>query len=298
MNKQVFTARAREMGEELRRRRAEARLNGEELRRKLGWPTGKLSYIESGSRPPSELDVASYLSACGPIQRPDYERLVALAAEPNDGYWLRPNGAGLSEELRSLIVQESLASTITAYEPLVVPGLLQCESYARSLLNWNSPVKPQTVELRVQARLARQGLLHRAQPPHCTFYLQEQALQTVVSDAGVMNEQVLYLMLTGAQPHCVLRVVPDAAGPFAAWSGGGIRVMDYEKHTPLAYSEGLGFGVFLERPEDVLIYRGLLSRLNKVALSEGESRAWLAELASAYDRAEAIPSCPSPSKPG
>ncbi|MEC3980156.1 DUF5753 domain-containing protein [Amycolatopsis sp. H20-H5] len=241
--------------------------------------------------------MAAYLAACGPLRHPDYERLVALAAEPNDGYWVRPHGLDLSKELRSLIVQESLARTITEYEPLVVPGLLQCDAYVRAMFRWGSTRPADEIELRVQARLARQGLLHRAEPPICTFYLQEHALRTVIGDAEVMGEQLLYLMLTGAQEHCTLWVVLDSAGPFGAW-GGGYRVMDYERYTPLAYAESLNVGIFLEQPEDVATYRGMLSRLNRAALSEGESRAWLADLASAYDRAEATPACPPPSKPG
>jgi hypothetical protein len=222
---------------------------------------------------------------------------VALAAESDTRYLVRPHGPELPDELRSLIVQESIATEIASYEPSVVPGLLQSEDYARELFRWGSRRPADEIELRVQARLARQGLLHRRNPPRCTFFLQEHALRTVVGGPAVMHEQLVYLLLTGELKHCAIRVVPDSAGPFGAWNG-GFRVMDYDRFPPLAYTEGLAAGIFMDDPADVVRYREMLSRLDKAALPGGESRAWLADLAAAHDRAEVALSCPPRSEPG
>ncbi|GAA1966103.1 helix-turn-helix transcriptional regulator [Amycolatopsis minnesotensis] len=271
-------------------------MTSRELSRKLGWSHATISFIESGSRPPTPFDVATYLGGCGPVKKADYEWLVQLASEPDDSSLTLPNGPELRQELRSLIVQESLAHTIDCYEPRVVPGLLQSESYIRELLSLFSSVSAEVREVRVQARLARQGLLHRAKPPQCTFFIQENALRTTIGTASIMNEQILYLMLTGSQKHCTLRVVPDSAGPFSALNT--LRLMDYEKHPSVGYTEGQGVGIFVEKPSDIVAYRTILSKLDHAALDEEESRAWLADLAGAYDRAEAAPSCPPPTSPG
>jgi hypothetical protein len=290
------TARARELGLDLKRSRERANMSGRELSRKLDWTHGKLSHIETGRRPPSDVEVAAYLASCGPLVRPEYERLLAMAAQPDTEYWVRPHNLELPTELRSLILEESIASSIAQYEPLVVPGLLQTEGYMRALFRWGSRRPAKEIELRIQARLARQDLLKRRQPPACTFFIQEHAVRTDVGDRLLTQDQLLYLVLVASQPRCAIRVVLDSAGPFSAW-GGAFRVMDYAEHPPVAYTEGMATGVFVQNPEDVTRYREFLIRLDNYALDRGESRAWLANLADAYDRLEAGTRCPPESTP-
>ncbi|MEC3975118.1 helix-turn-helix domain-containing protein [Amycolatopsis sp. H20-H5] len=287
------TVRSREMGAELRLRRTKARISGEELTRRLDWPIGKVSYAENGIRPLRELEVAEYLVSCGPVVREDYERLLALSEVPDHGYWVRPHNLDQPVELRSLIVQENIASDIGHYEPLVIPGLLQSESYIRALFHWGSNRPENEIEPRVQARLARQALLDKQLPPGTTFFLQESALRTVVGSPQVMHEQMLLLMMTASQRHCSIRVVRDSAGPFTVF--GAFRIMDYvDDHPSVAYTEGFTTGLFIDDATDVARYRRILNRLDSAALSEAQSRTWLAKFASAYDRAEPIPSCPPP----
>ncbi|QWF80815.1 helix-turn-helix domain-containing protein [Amycolatopsis sp. CA-230715] len=285
-----YSVKAREVGSELRKHRESADLSLRELAQKLGWSHASLSFIENGARPPSATDVARYLGGCGPVDQVDYEWLVKLAAEPDGPGLVRSHEPNLSTELRSLIVQESSATAITAYEPDVLEGLLQSENYAQELLHWGGMLTPDAIELRVKARMARQRLLHRRLPPQCTFFQQERALRAVIGDNQVMNEQILYLMLTGAQRHCVVRIVPDSAGPFSAWQA--FRVMDYDRFPSVVYTEGMTSGTFLEGPHDVVTHRSMLDKLDNAALDEGQSRAWLVDLAAAYDRAEAAPPCP------
>ncbi|HEV7980188.1 helix-turn-helix transcriptional regulator [Amycolatopsis sp.] len=289
------TARARELGLDMKLTRERANMSGRELSRKLGWTHGKLSHIENGRRPPSGVEVATYLASCGPLVRPDYERMLELAAQPDDAYWVRPHNVELPNELRSLILQESIASSIAQYEPLVVPGLLQTEGYMRALFRWGSRRPAKEIELRIQARLARQGLLKRRFPPECTFFIQEHALRTSVGDILVMGEQLLYLALATSQRRCTIRVVLDSAGPFS--TGGAFRLMDYSAHDPVAYTENLASGMFLQKPEDIALYRDFLTRLDGHALDQGQSRAWLANLADAYDCLEAGTPCPPESAP-
>jgi hypothetical protein len=240
--------------------------------------------------------VTAYLASCGPLVQSEYERLLELAATADSEHWVRPHGPELPTELRSLILQESNAASIMTYEPLVIPGLLQTEGYMRALFEWCSRRPANEIELRIQARLVRQELLARQRPPTCTFYLQEHALRTTMGSSQVMSEQLLHLVLATSQYRCTIRVVLDSAGPFSAW-GGAFRVMDYADNQPLAYTEGVAAGMFLEKPEDIARYRDFLSRLDIAALNPGQSRAWLATLADAYDRLEAGAPCPPESAP-
>ncbi|MBA0127718.1 helix-turn-helix domain-containing protein [Haloechinothrix sp. YIM 98757] len=289
------TARARELGAELRHARETIGLSGVEMARRLGWSHSKVSRMESGQRSASEVDTAIYLSSCG-VARAELERLLELARQADDGYWVRPHGQALPDELRSLVIQESTATSITSFELSRINGLLQTEEYARALL-YDSPLESlDDIELRVEARMARQSLLRRYRPPRLLFYVHEQALRLPVGGARVMHEQVLQLVFTTSLSHCSVRVVPTAAGAHPGLAG-PFFLMRYDEHQPVVYVENETASVFLETPEDISTYRRILARLAEVALDEGQSREWLAELASEYDRAEDGSRCVPASTP-
>jgi hypothetical protein len=60
----------------------------------------------------------------------------------------------------------------------------------------------------------------------------------------------------------------------------------YRQHNSAAYAEHQIAGVFGEDEADIAAYRKILRRLADVALDEGESRSYLADLADEYDRME------------
>ncbi|MDV6014405.1 helix-turn-helix transcriptional regulator [Haloechinothrix sp. LS1_15] len=278
------TARARELGTELRRAREATGLSGVEMARKLGWSHSKVSRMESGQRPGSEVDNAIYLSSCG-VPRAELERLLKLARQADDGYWVRPHGHGLPDELRSLVVQETTAAAITSFELARINGLLQTEEYAQEIVRNSAAVPADGVELRVQARMARQALLRRCRPPVLLFYVHEHALRLPVGGAAVMHEQLLQLVFVTSLPHCSVRVVPNSAGAHPGLAG-PFRLMEYTDHPPVVYVENEVSSLFLEQPADIATYRRILAHLAELALDEGQSRQRLAELASEYDRAE------------
>lgn len=280
------TARARELGAELRRIRERAELPANELARMLGWSPSKVSRLESGKRGASEVDVAVYLVSCGLVVRSELERLVNLAREADSRYWLRPLSPRLPGQLHSLIMQEGSASVITSYEPMIVPGLLQIEEYMRELFRWGTELTAAEVEVRVHARLARQHILRGDKGPRCTFYVHERALLTVVGSAQIMHAQVMNLLLADSRPQCSVRVVRDATGPMGAL-GGMFMLFNYAGDPPVAYAEVRTAALFMEEPEDVTEYYEVVRLLDKHSLDGGQSREWLAQLASRYSRAEA-----------
>jgi transcriptional regulator with XRE-family HTH domain len=278
------TARSRELGDELRRVREKAGFNGSRLARKLGWSPSRISRMESGSRGASEVDVATFLAFCQ-VGGPERERIIALCKEVYSSTWLRPHGGALPDELRTLILHEATANRILEYDPLVVPGLLQTEDYARAVFHWSKRLPEDGIELHVRARMDRQTIFRRQQPPACTFFAPEQVLRTPVGGARVMNDQLLHLALVSARARCAIRVIPASAGPYGSL-GGPFRLMEYADHRPVACVENHTSSLFLEERKDVAAYRATLDRLAELALDGGQSREFLASLANEYDRPE------------
>lgn len=278
------TARGRELGAELRKRRKAAGWQTQELADKLGWSAAKVSRMETGVRGQSEVDVAVYLTFCK-VLREELNELLDLARETDKGRWLRPHGERLPDELRTLIFHENTAASIHSYEPLLIPGLLQTEAYTRALFTWAGLMPRDMIETRVRARLDRQGLLRRSNSPLCFFFIHENALRSAVGSSNIMNEQLLQLVFLTSQSQCQIRVVPTKAGPHGGFSG-AFQVMRFHEHRPVVCLENITTSLFVESPEDVDAYRRILARLAEIALDEGQSRDFLASLANDHDQPE------------
>jgi hypothetical protein len=89
----------------------------------------------------------------------------------------------LEPEWRIAFVANSQASRTTS--SAIVTGFLQREEYARALLNGD--------EAAVAARLERQEILSRDNPPTLRCVIDEMAFYRQVGDAAVMRAQLEYL---------------------------------------------------------------------------------------------------------
>lgn len=273
------TALTRELGAELRAARVKAGFTGLSLAHQLGWDQSKISRMETGVRGTSEVDAAIYLAYCK-VGGKELNRLLDLAREADNGYRLRLHGSALPDELRSLIVQETTADVITAFELTRIPGLLQTEEYARALLTAGLAPRKE-IESRVQARLERQSLLCRHKPS-ITFFIHEFALRLPVGGTMVMHEQCLKLLFDANRPQTAIRVIPSAVGAHAG-TPGAFRIMQISGHKPVVYVENYTVSLFLEQRDDIDAYRRSVDALTAVALDEGQSRTLIAEVANEYD---------------
>jgi transcriptional regulator with XRE-family HTH domain len=280
MKRRTTTARFRELGEELRRIRTKANLTGLEMAHRTGWGTTKVSRVESGHMKVSEVDLIHYLGACR-VFPPQANALLALCqdAHRHSDYWLETQGDHLEDSIKAMIYHETTCGSSTAYEPQVVPGLLQTESYARAMISRYSSRDDDNVEFCVRARMERQQILRRPIPPRFDFFVHEDALRLNVGGASVMHEQLLALVLMSGLPSVMFRVVPSSAV-----FGGAFHVYRFADHQPLVYLDAYIGGFFLEDQTFVDNYRQLVPAIADVALNEGQSREYLAALASEYER--------------
>jgi transcriptional regulator with XRE-family HTH domain len=283
MGRSNATACYRELGEHLRKRRMAAGLSARHLAGKLGWSPSKVSRIESGQVEISDVDMIHYLGPCRVFQGAAKELTeLCHTAERNLGYWLSPHSPWLPESLTSLIYHEATADTCVAYEPHMVPGLLQTADYARAMVGGRG-ADPERVERSVRIRMDRQRILKAPAPAPFTFFMGEQALRRRVASNAVMHEQLLKLALFAGLRQVTVRVVP--ASIEEPWTfGGSFRLFTFDQHRPLVYLDNYITGVFLEEPSYVQPYRPLLPVMSELALDGTQSRELIATLASEYDR--------------
>ena len=271
------TIRSRELGEGLRQAMQRAGHNGKTSAVQLGWSGARVSRLLSGKRGGSAVDVSAFLAVCGVTGR-ERERLLGLCEDQHRMGWLQQYGARLPKQVRTLIDHENKATKIRDFEALVIPGLLQTTDYARAVIVGSGAVPDGEIDSRVGARLGRQQLFSRAGRPGFTFFIHELVLRLPVGDVGVMSDQLHQLLRASVRPNLEVRVVPATAGAHAGMAG-SFRFMEFEVIKPVVYVESETASLFLEEPEEIASYGGILDRLDGIALDVGQSRELIADLA-------------------
>jgi len=183
------SARGRRLRHELRRLREEADLTHSEVARRLEWSPSKVSRIETGQSRVQTGDVRDLLEVYGITDETTCDALVQLAREARRrGWWTRYSdvlGSG------TYVGLEAEASALHTYESMFIPGLLQTEDYARAVIRaGQARPDPETLERRVMARMARQEIFTRSDPPEIWAVLDDPVVSRPVGGADVMREQL------------------------------------------------------------------------------------------------------------
>lgn len=202
------------LGAELRQLRRREALTLEQVCGRLGWAsTSKLSRIELGQSRPDLADVLDLLDVYGvPPAHRDALIVIARDAATGRGWW-KALGE-MSERQRTYAELESGAATILEYQPAMVPGLLQTPEYARLRIAAGCQLDPELdAEADLRARLVRQEVLHRPDPPRYTGLLDERACEPADTPVDVWRDQLAHLLALAELPHVTVRVVPASAVP-------------------------------------------------------------------------------------
>lgn len=275
------TARRRELGAELRRFRESCGITGTEMAARLHWHVSTLSRAETGKRPMTPIEVATYLGMCG-VAGEQLDELLELATE-SDEYRIKPHLGKMPDELRTLIFHESTARTIDSFQPIFIPGYLQTEEYARALIEGFGTVERANIPTWLEIRNARRVVLTKVDPALCTFLVHENAFRMPVGSPKVMRDQLLHLLFADSRAQCAVRVIPTSVGP-SGTAPSSFVIFGYREDSPVVYLEHETTSDFLSGNHVLAAYRARLRQLASVALTEVESREWIAWRASEFDQ--------------
>ncbi|MCN9240141.1 helix-turn-helix transcriptional regulator [Streptomyces sp. RY43-2] len=168
--------------------------------------------------------------------------------------------------------QEREAITISSYESLLVPGLLQTEEYARALFRSRVPVYDEDeIEQLVAKRLARQEILHRKVPPITSFVIWEAMLRDHLGGKEVYVEQVRHLREYSELPGLMLQVLPLGRTSHAGLAGPFV-LLETPEHQRLVYVETQRGSQLVADPGEVAILNQKYAMLRTQALTVEDTR--------------------------
>jgi transcriptional regulator with XRE-family HTH domain len=243
---------------ELQAARAKAAVSRDELAARINYSASLIGMIESRRRAP-RLDFAQRcdeaLGTPGTLARlQQHARTTPLPA------WFRPYA-----EI------EATATQLRSWQPSFVDGLLQTEPYARNVLSGRPNTTEDEVDQLVAARMERQLILDRANPPLLWAVIDEGALHRQANDVKVMHEQLLHLAEMSERPNINVEVVPYSAGAHYALLG-AFAIADVDDTSRLAYLETVTEGYILESPSAVAEVMLIFDTVRAETLSRTGSR--------------------------
>ncbi|MCW2875724.1 helix-turn-helix transcriptional regulator [Actinacidiphila oryziradicis] len=197
------------------------------------------------------------------ISADEISDFLALARQANrPGWWHRYRDV-LPDWFSVYVSLEGEASSIRAYEPHYVPGLLQTEDYARAVLRAGLPHAPDAdIERTVGLRMERQSLLTRPDPPLLWAVMDEAVVRRPIGGPDVMRAQIGRMIECAAMPNVLLQIVPFSAGPHPAMYGPFHVLRFHIRELPdIVCAENLVGAAYFDQINDVSTFLEALDRM-------------------------------------
>ena len=269
----------RQLGRYLRDLRNRSRLTVRAAAGRLEWSEAKIWRIETGQTSLRSLDVETMCRIYG---APDdlTEALMGLAKETKARGWWHSYGDVIPEGFDVYMGLEEAAARFAWYESELVPGLLQTEDYARTLIQAGNPgVDEAEIERRVHVRIPRQALLTRVtDPPTLEVAINEAILRRPVGGERVITGQLRHLHEANELPNVSIRVMPFAAGLHHGIASGPFVMLTFprngsgqETEPPIVYVESLTGELYLDKPREIDRYAATFTNIWESSLDETAS---------------------------
>ncbi|MFC4585873.1 helix-turn-helix domain-containing protein [Sphaerisporangium corydalis] len=251
-------------GAEMRFYRKNAGLSQARVGERLGCSQDLISQIELAKRNPSH-DHAEKLDQIFGLTEKNYfmglyRRIVAPAGGPL--YHVR-----WVEEV------ESRAGVLRSWDPLLAPGLLQVESYARQIFRRAPMISSTEMDRRLTERMRRKLVLDRQEPPVTVLaLLDEGILYRPVGTPEIMREQLDYFLEVSAWPNVTIQVVPISAGCTPGLISQFAIAEGLPGHEPdIVYAESAAQGLITADEAIVAQVRGRYDAIRADALPQSAS---------------------------
>lgn len=260
------------LGARFRQLRKDAGLTGKQVAERLGWSQPKVSRIERGQRTPSEEDLQAFAQLVRATAEITDELLTKVRTVHSvHAAWRRQLAGGAAVGQHDILELEASVRLVRAFEPAVIPGMLETDDYARMLFDDVVALYgiPNDAEEAVRIRLRRQQLIHDP-ARRFEFVIGEAALRSQVCPPPVMRAQLdLVRALSNLETVDVFILPTDAKLPFLPLHG--FWIFDDE----LVSVETVHIRVEASDPSEVALYLRVFDQLKASALGEEAARALL-----------------------
>lgn len=192
-------------------------------------------------------------------------------------------GIPFSAGFRPFRPHEEQAHSIRMFQHTLVPGLFQTEDYAWTLTKKYPETTEDMMKERVEARLKRQAILVRQDPPPPRIHalLDEQVLHRDVGGPAVMAQQIQRLAELARMPRISIQVIPKEE-PHAGLLGAFV-IAETAQPPAIVYRDGVLDGQVFESAEAAEEVNVVFHALQMDALTGSASLAKIEEAAQQWN---------------
>ncbi|MEE1942155.1 helix-turn-helix transcriptional regulator [Streptomyces sp. TRM 70361] len=246
------------IGKQIKVLRERMGLTQPEFGRRIGYGVDQVSSVERGRRPPKEQFIE------GAERELDGRGIFHAVREDIEE-------TRYPARFREFAKLEREAVEIHMYDPMVVPGPLQTEDYARALYLMRRPgLDEETVEGHVAARLARRAVFERRPAPLMSFVVEETALRRPLGGREVLRGQLRHLLGVGRLHHVDLQVMPLEVEEHAGLVG-SLALLETPDRPKVAYTEAQERSAWFTERADVRVFEAQYGTIRAQALTPRES---------------------------
>ena len=252
------TAVLKTVGRQVKAWRESSGMRQSEFGAAIGYGEEMVSSVERGRRVPQPefLDKADEVLGAG-------GKLSAMKRDVTE--------ARYPKKVRDLANLEADAVELGAYANHNMHGLLQTETYARSLFAMRRPAYTEDeIDRQVAARMARQSVFERVPAPLLTFVQEEVTLRRPIGGRMVLRQQLERLLEVGRLRHVEIQVMPTDREDHAGM-GGPLQLLKLQDGKALGHSEGQLHSRLITDPKEVQIVEMRYGMIRAQALTPRES---------------------------
>lgn len=256
----------KQFGAVLKAFRERAEMTQEALARRVQFSPATVASIEQGRRlPPPRF-----------IERAE-EVLDAFGALKASARYLARH-PGLAAWFRQWAQLEERAISMGTYECRMIPGLLQTETYARTLFgSLVPPLDDEQIEAQLTARLERQKLLRERPNTTFSFILEEGLFVRSTGGMSVTRELVEHVSECAKLRNLEIQIMPLVQEVHAGL-GGPMQLLETPENRWFGYSEGQRSGQVISDPKEVSVLQRRYATMRSQALSPTESVSLLKQM--------------------
>ncbi|MBF4999518.1 helix-turn-helix domain-containing protein [Nocardia sp. BSTN01] len=259
------------VGGQLRKLREGAGITREAAGEHIRGSHAKISRLELGRTGFKERDVRDLLTLYGVENAEEREMFLDLVSRANQPGWWHSYNDLLPQWFETYLGLEHASKSIRTFEGQLVPGLLQTEEYTRSVVALGH--ENAEAARRVELRKKRQEILDRPGAPTLWAVLDEAVLHRPIGGEQVLRAQLDHLVAVSMKPNVTIQVLPYAAGGHAAAGSSFTMLRFAEPELPdIVYLEQLTSALYLDRQQDLELYRQVMDRLSVQAEPPERSR--------------------------
>lgn len=264
----------RELGAELRDARNTAGLTLRSLADRAGISShSRVSEMEQGRR---QLGLEEYkrildVLAVGPEDR---ERIISVVRAVDSPGELNVGTPGIGKMLAQLVDHERAASRITNVAPLLIPGLLQTDDYARCIIGDDNA--------RVALRAGRGAILTRVKPVEYLALIDSEVLVRPIGPREVMAHQLEHILRLAERPNVTIQVVMSTTPGYSPLLAGPVSLLEFEKARPIAFLDHHTSSAIIWEEAEVAKFAEAVERIKERAMSPAKSRELVAGIVNGW----------------